>query len=342
MQELLKPIQIDDVRADDVYREGNDLRVATADLAGARTFMLIPIDNEGRLLGALTIYRQDVRAFTREQIALVQAFAFQAALALANARLVKDLEARRRELAELNAALEERVQQQVLQIERYARLRRFVPPQLADLMLGEHPDRYLESHRREVAVLSCDLRGFTALSEGMEPELVMGVLKDYHACIGVLSEKFEATLERFAGDGVMLLFNDPLPCPNPAERAVRMGVALRQRIGAIAETWRKLEFDIGFRIGVAYGYATLGQIGFEGRYDYAAIGPIPSLASGLCENTGDGQILVSQRVLAAVQDLVETAPMHDLRIRGFARPVRAHNVLCLRSAVSPDAREAGA
>ena len=334
LKEHHKPVHIEDICAEDAYRDRNELRLATADLAGARTFMAIPIINEGRLLGAFTVYRQAVLPFNGEQIELVQAFAFQAALALANAQLVKDLEARRREFAELNAALEHRVQQQVQQIERYGRLRRFMPPQLADLMLGEHPDRYLESHRREVAVLSCDLRGFTALSEGMEPELVMGVLKEYHACIGTLSETFEATLERFAGDSVMLLFNDPLPCPNPAERAVRMAVALRHYIGALAESWRKLEFDIGVRVGVAYGYATLGQIGFEGRYDYAAIGPIPSLASGLCDNAADGQILISQRVLAAVRGIVEVTPLDNLQLRGFARPVRAHNVVCLCDAGS--------
>jgi class 3 adenylate cyclase len=181
-------------------------------------------------------------------------------------------------------------------------------------------------------VLCCDLRGFTALSEGVEPELVMGVLKDYHAAIGALCATYEATLERFAGDRVMPLFNDPLPCPNPAERTVRLAVALRERIGAMAQTWRALELDLSFRIGVACGYATPGQIGFEGRYDYAAVGRVPSLSAGLCDCALDGQILVSQRVLAAVQELVVTEPPESLGIGGFARPIRAHGVLHLRDA----------
>jgi class 3 adenylate cyclase len=205
-----------------------------------------------------------------------------------------------------------------------------VSPQLAELMLGEDPDRYLQSHRREIAVLACDLRGFAASSESMEPEVVMSVLKEYHECLGALSEAFEATIERFAGDRVMLVFNDPLPCPNPPYKAVCMGVALRDRISKKIESWRVLEFDVGLRIGIAFGYATLGQIGFEGRYEYAAIGPIPYLASALCDQGTDGQILVTQRALAAVQEVVEATALGNLQLPGFTRAVRAHNILGLR------------
>jgi len=330
VQQKRKLVHILDVRGEDIYREGNALRIATADLAGARTFMAIPIVSEGRLLGAMTIYRQEVRPFERAQIELVQAFALEAALALTNAQLVKDLDSRRRELAELNAALEQRVGQQMSQLEKYSRFRRFVPPQLADLMMSDDPDRYLQSHRREVAVLACDLRGFSNVSESMEPEVAMDVLKTYHACIGNLAESFEATIERFAGDRVVMVFNDPMPSPNAPEQAVRMGVALRDRIAQAAQTWRGIDIDVALRIGIAFGYATLGQIGFEGRYEYAAIGPVPILASRLCDHAADWRIVVTQRVLTAIQDTVEAESLGDLQLEGFTRSIRASNILRLR------------
>ena len=239
--------------------------------------------------------------------------------------------AQERELVELNRALETRVEQQVAEIERMRRLKRFFSPQLAELMLSTGREHLLESHRREVTVVFCDLRGFTAFSETAEPEEVMGVLGEYHARLGHLIFQFEGTIERFAGDGLMVFFNDPLPCPDPAVRAVRMAVAMRRQMVELTERWRKRGNELGFGVGVAQGYATLGMIGFDSRVDYGAIGPVTNLASRLCGEAQDGQILVSQRVLAAVESLVEIQAVGELILKGFLRAVPAWNIVRLQN-----------
>jgi class 3 adenylate cyclase len=239
--------------------------------------------------------------------------------------------AQERELVELNRALETRVEQQVAEIERMRRLKRFFSPQLAELMLSTGREHLLESHRREVTVVFCDLRGFTAFSETAEPEEVMGVLGEYHALLGHLIFQFEGTIERFAGDGLMVFFNDPLPCPDPAVRAVRMAVAMRRQMVELTERWRKRGNELGFGVGVAQGYATLGMIGFDSRVDYGAIGPVTNLASRLCGEAQDGQILVSQRVLAAVESLVEIQAVGELILKGFLRAVPAWNIVRLQN-----------
>jgi len=239
--------------------------------------------------------------------------------------------AQERELVELNRALETRVEQQVAEIERMRRLKRFFSPQLAELMLSTGREHLLESHRREVTVVFCDLRGFTAFSETAQPEEVMGVLGEYHALLGHLIFQFEGTIERFAGDGLMVFFNDPLPCPDPAVRAVRMAVAMRRQMVELTERWRKRGNELGFGVGVAQGYATLGMIGFDSRVDYGAIGPVTNLASRLCGEAQDGQILVSQRVLAAVESLVEIQAVGELTLKGFLRAVPAWNIVRLQN-----------
>ena len=175
----------------------------------------------------------------------------------------------------------------------------------------------------------CDLRGFTAFAETSEPEEVMGVLRQYHEALGQLIFRHEGTVEHFAGDGVMVLFNDPLPCPDPSARAVRMAIAMRARIAELSDEWRKQGHELGFGVGIAQGYATLGTIGFAGRYDYAAIGPVANLASRLCDEAGDGEILISQRALAAIEDLIETEPAGDLVLKGFTRPVTSFRIVRL-------------
>ena len=189
----------------------------------------------------------------------------------------------------------------------------------------------MESHRREITVIFCDLRGFTAFSETAEPEEVMAVLREYHAAMGDLIFQFEGTLERFAGDGLMVFFNDPLPCPDPAPRAVRMALAMRQRVGEMTGTWRKRGYQLDFGVGIALGYATLGKIGFEGRFDYGAIGIVTNLASRLCDEARSGQLLLSQRVYAEVEELVEAEPVGELTLKGFHRPVTSYNVLRLKA-----------
>ncbi|MGI8551190.1 MAG: adenylate/guanylate cyclase domain-containing protein [Dehalococcoidia bacterium] len=234
------------------------------------------------------------------------------------------------ELAEWNRALEERVQRQVDELDRLARLRRFLSPQLAEIVASAGGEHLLESHRREVTVLFCDLRGFTPFSEMAEPEEVMLVLREYHTALGELVFRFEGTLEHFEGDGLMVFFNDPIPCPDPVWKAVAMAVAMRERVAELAQGWRRRGHALGFGIGIAVGHATLGRIGFEGRYDYAAIGPVTNLAGRLCSDAAPGQILVSGRVYAAVEDLIEAAPVGERSLKGFQRPVPVYSVVALR------------
>jgi adenylate cyclase len=229
------------------------------------------------------------------------------------------------ELAELNRTLEERVSQQVEELARMARLRRFLSPTLAEVVM-ERGDSVLESHRRELAVLFADLRGWTDFSAGTEPEEVMSVVGSYHAAMGELILRYEATVGWFAGDGLMVWFNDPIPCDDPAARAVRMAVEMREAMSALTATWRKRGHELDFSIGVALGYATIGRIGFEGRYDYGAVGSVLNLASRLCDAAEPGQIVVSQRVLAEVEELVEAQPLGQLVLKGFGKPLEAFAV----------------
>jgi adenylate cyclase len=241
-----------------------------------------------------------------------------------------EVQSQARELADWNRTLEERVAAQLGEIERIGRLKRFLAPQIAELIVSSGDDRVLESHRRNITVLFCDLRGFTAFAETTEPEEVMATLGQYHACLGTLIHRHEGTLDRFAGDGVMVLFNDPLPCPDPSMRAVRMALDMRDEVAQLASRWRKLGHELGFGIGIAQGYATLGCIGFAGRHDYSAIGSVVNLAARLCGEAGSGQILVDGKVHAAVEEAAELEAMGELALKGFHRAVRAFNVKALR------------
>ena len=231
------------------------------------------------------------------------------------------------QLAEWNRTLETRVQRQVEELERLGRLRRFLAPQLAEMIVSDQQEQLLESHRREITVVFCDLRGFTAFAESTEPEEVMEVLREFHTAMGKLIFRYEGTLERFAGDGMMIFFNDPLPRPDHAERAVRMAVAMRARVGELLTLWRRRGHQLDFAVGMALGYATLGKIGFEGRFDYAAIGTVTNLASRLCDEAKGGQILISQRVYSAVEGLVVAEALAELTLKGFSRPVAVYNVM---------------
>jgi adenylate cyclase len=245
---------------------------------------------------------------------------------------LRDQEVRlRNELEEWNKRLEQRVEEQVTQLERLERLKRFFSPQLAELIVAGGAEDPLKTHRREVTVVFLDLRGFTAFAETAEPEEVMGVLREYHAEMGKLILEHEGTLERFTGDGMMVFFNDPVLVANPAERAIRMALAMREQVRQLTAKWRKMGYELDFGVGIAQGYATIGGIGFEGRWDYGAIGTVTNLASRLCGEARPSQILVSQRLAGAVEELVEVEPVGELTLKGFHRPIAAHNILRLKA-----------
>src|SRR5262245_8787582 len=235
------------------------------------------------------------------------------------------------ELAAWNKTLEERVAAQIGEIERIGRLKRFLAPQIAEAILCSHADACLESHRREIVVLFCDMRGFTAFAETTEPEDVMAVLSEYHGALGPLVHRYEGTLDHFTGDGLLVYFNDPVPCPDPALRAVRLAVEMRDAVAGLARSWSGRGHEIGFGVGIAQGYATLGQIGFEGRVDYTAIGTVTNVAARLCAEARDGQILVTQRVAAATDKHAQLEPLGDVALKGLSRPIPVLNVTGLMS-----------
>jgi class 3 adenylate cyclase len=234
-------------------------------------------------------------------------------------------------LEEWNRTLEARVAAQLDEIERVGRLKRFLPPQVAEAIVSTGNDTILESHRREVTVAFCDLRGFTTFAETAEPEEVMAVLGEYHATLGEIIYSYEATLERFLGDGLMVLFNDPVPCPDPEQRAVKMAVEMREAVETLSAKWQRLGHHLGFGIGIAQGHATLGRIGFEGRYDYAAIGTVANLASRLCDEAEPSQILISQRVMIEVEDLIAAETIGQLSLKGLHQPVDVFGVIGLKT-----------
>jgi adenylate cyclase len=331
-------VHIHDLTAEQGYARRDPRIVTAVELGGVRTFLAVPMLKDGELIGALTLYRQEVQPFTDKQIALVQDFAAQAVIAIENTRLLNELrertgqlEARTQEVIKLNQHLEQRVASQVAEIERIGRLRRFLPPQVADLIVASGSERQLESHRREITALFCDLRGFTGFSESSDPEDVMALLRDYHAAIGQIIIKYSGTLERYAGDGVMVVFNDPVPVEHPELQATLMALDMRVAIGTLIERWRRLGHDLGFGIGISHGFATLGTIGFEGRFDYAAIGTVANVASRLCDEAKPGQILISARVLMAVENAVTVETVGEFVLKGIRRPIAAYNVLAVRS-----------
>jgi GAF domain-containing protein/class 3 adenylate cyclase len=341
-------VQIVDLLAEDIYLKGDPFAIEGAELAGIRTLLAVPMLKDDQIVGCIIIYRQEPRPFSEKQIQLVKNFASQVVLGLENARLLNELRERTcelersytlvqrqavqldvqaHELKKLNEGLEERVSEQVSEIERMSRLRRFLPPQVADLIVTSGMEWQLESHRREITALFCDLRGFTGFTERADAAKVMALLRDYHAAIGEIITRYSGTLERYAGDGVMVVFNDPVAVENPELQAVLMALEMRDAIGVLTEKRRRCGYDVSFGIGIEHGFATLGTIGFEGRFDYAAIGTVSNVASRLCDQALPGQILISSRVRMAVEDIVKAELVGEFAIKGIRQPMLAYDVL---------------
>jgi class 3 adenylate cyclase len=320
-------IHVPDIRDEAAYQAGFPGMLALADLGGCRTALWVALRKGNALLGVFIIYRQEIRPFSEKQIALVQAV-----IAIENARLLGELRQRTEEVAELNRGLEARVAEQVDELGRVGRLKRFLAPQLAELIVSHGDEKILESHRRDIVVVFCDLRGYTAFTETAEPEEVLDFLREYHGALGPLVSQFEGTLDQFSGDGIMVFFNDPVPCPDPAERAVKMAMAMREEAVKLIAAWRRHGSELGFGAGIAQGYATLGQIGFSERSGYTAIGTVCNLAARLCAEAKDGQILVSSRIAGAVEAVVKLEDLGNLELKGLRRPVATFNVVQSTSA----------
>jgi class 3 adenylate cyclase/HAMP domain-containing protein len=323
--------------------------------AGFHSVLVVPLVDQTGILGSLVVLRRNAGEFSQNLIGLMKTFAHQAVLAMRNARLFSEVDHKSRELEtahntvrqqadklqeqtdqlkDWNRSLEERVETQLGEIERIRRLERFLAPQVAQLIASsDGHEGLLDSHRREVTVVFCDLRGFTSFTETTEPEEAMNVLREYHAALGELIFKYEGTLDRYAGDGVMILFNAPIQFEDHTARAVRMAVEMRDTIGQLTEKWRNRGHNLGFGIGIALGYATLGQIGFEQRLEYAAIGSVTNLASRLCDEAKANQIVVSRRVYGMVEPWVEGRPIDDLNLKGFNHPILAAEILSWREEV---------
>jgi class 3 adenylate cyclase/HAMP domain-containing protein len=338
-----EPIAIPDL-ADAADLLLRDVAVA----AGFYSVLVVPLVDQQGILGSLVVLRKSAGEFSPNLIGLMRTFAHQSVLAMRNARLFTEVDQKGRELASAhstvqqqadqllnwNRSLEERVEKQLAEIERIRRLERFLAPQVAQLIASsDGHDALLDSHRREVTVVFCDLRGFTAFTETTEPEEAMNVLREYHAALGELIFRYEGTLDRYAGDGVMILFNAPIQFADHTRRAVKMAVEMRDTIGELTERWRNRGHSLGFGVGIALGYATLGQIGFEQRLEYAAIGSVTNLASRLCDEAKAGQIVVARRVYGMVEAFVEARPIDDLHLKGFNHPVLAMEILRWREDV---------
>jgi class 3 adenylate cyclase len=250
---------------------------------------------------------------------------------VARVRAMLRIKALHDEVQALNSGLEARVRAQVEELERVGRLRRFLAPQLAHAVVSAGDEKILDNHRREIAALFCDLRGFTSFAETAEPEDIMALLSEYHGAVGPLIRKHEGTLDRFTGDGMLVFFNDPLPCPDPAARATRLAIEMRDAVSQLVPTWAKRGHNLGLGIGMAQGYATLGRIGFEDRFDYTAIGAVINLASRLCSEAAHGQILTSGRLASAVEDIAEIEDLGERMLRGMARPVSVRNLMALKA-----------
>ena len=290
-----------------------------SEIEGMRTLLLVPLMQDDQAIGVLVLYKLEVAPFTADEISLVKSFAAQAVIAIENVRQFKALEA-------LNAELGDRVEEQVGEIERMGKLKRFLPSAVADTVVSSGSEKMLSSHRALLGVLFCDIRGFTAFCETAEPEETIEVLQTYHEEMGKLINAHGAGVDHRMGDGIMVLFNDPLPCDDPAGDAVRLAIAMRDRMAELGQQWKRLGFRLGFGVGVSLGYATVGMVGFEGRFDYTASGTAINLGARLCDEAEDGEILLSPRAAVAVEDEFRVEFRGELQLKGIREPIEVFRV----------------
>ena len=319
-------IHVEDMADDDLYRQGYEPRVQVVDVEGVRTLLAVPLVRDGVGVGCIWAFRREVSPFSVEDIDLLQGFAAQAVIAIENVRQFKALESRTNEVQALNESLEERVEKQVGEIERMGRLKRFLPAAVADTVVSQGSDKMLSSHRALLGVLFCDIRGFTAFCETAEPEETIEVLQTYHQEMGRLINDHGAGVDHRMGDGIMVLFNDPLPCEDPAGEAVRLALAMRDRMEELCMKWKRLGHRLGFGVGISLGYATVGMVGYEGRYDYTASGTAVNIAARLCDHAEDGEILLSPRAWTAVEDRIATTSRGEVSFKGINREIE---VMCI-------------
>ncbi|MCG7522358.1 adenylate/guanylate cyclase domain-containing protein [Ruegeria sp. Ofav3-42] len=308
-----EPLQIADAR-DQIYDAGQPHRVHAVEVEGIRTLLTVPLLTADSSLGVLFLYRREVAPFTKDEIALVQTFADQAEIAIENVRQFRALEA-------LNAELGDRVKEQVGEIERMGKLKRFLPAAVADTVVSKGSEKMLSSHRALLGVLVCDIRCFTAFCETAEPEETIEILQTYHREMGRLISEHGAGVDHRSGDGIMVLFNDPIPCDDPAGDAVRLALSMRARMTKLCKSWKRLGHRLGFGVGVSLGYATVGMVGYEGRYDYTASGTSVNLAARLCDQAEDGEILLSPRAAIAVENDFITDSAGELTLKGMREPI---------------------
>ena len=309
-----RPIQIADFSDTPIYRAGQPQRVHAVEVEGVRTVLAVPLLGGDEAIGVIFLYRREVALFKEDEIALVQTFAQQAVIAIENVQQFKALET-------LNAELGDRVEEQVGKIEQMGRLKRFLPTAVADTVMSSGSDDLLKSHRVMLGVLMCDIRGFTAFVESAEPEETIEVLQNYHEEMGKLINASGAGVDQRVGDGLMVLFNDPVPCDDPAGQAVRLAIAMRKRMAELCATWKKLGHRLGFGVGISLGYATVGIVGFEGRIDYSASGTAINLAARLCDDARDGEVLLSPRARTAVENDFQVELRDEITFKGIREPV---------------------
>lgn len=309
-----KTLHLADMGESELYMNGSPLVCGLVDEGRIRSVIFAPLMGKKSALGVMALFRLEVRPFNENQIKLVETFASQAVIAIENVRQFKALES-------LNAELGERVDEQVGEIERMGKLKRFLPAAVADTVVSQGSEKMLSSHRALLGVLFCDIRGFTAFCETAEPEETIEVLQTYHEEMGKLINQFGAGVDHRMGDGIMVLFNDPVPCDDPAGEAVRLAIAMRAHMSELAQKWKKLGHRLGFGVGVSLGYATVGMVGYEGRYDYTASGTAVNLAARLCDRADDGEILLSPRAQTAVEDEFATESAGEFDLKGMREPV---------------------